>query len=115
MAEKNIFEKIRDHEIPSEIVFEDEVVLAFRDVNPQAPVHVLVIPKRYWSGFPEVKDADEGAVGAFMARVARVAAELGLEKDGYRIVFNSGRHGQQSVDYIHAHILGGRQMGWPPG
>lgn len=115
MAEKTIFEKIRDREIPSDIVYEDEVALAFRDVNPQAPVHVLVIPKSKVTGFPDLKNGDGGAIGAFLQRVSRVAAQLGLEGDGYRIVFNSGRHGQQSVDYLHAHILGGRQLGWPPG
>ncbi|HUX52100.1 MAG TPA: histidine triad nucleotide-binding protein [Spirochaetia bacterium] len=115
MPEKTIFEKIRDKEIKSEIVFEDDVAIAFKDVNPQAPVHVLVIPQQKLTGFPELKNADPSFAGAFIARVARVAGELGLEKDGYRIVFNSGKNGQQSVDYLHAHIIGGRQMGWPPG
>jgi histidine triad (HIT) family protein len=115
MAEKTIFEKILDREIPSEAVFEDEMVYAFRDVNPQAPVHVLVVPKKKLTGFADLKNADPEATGRFMQRVALVADRLGLEKDGYRIVFNHGKNGQQTVEYIHAHILGGRRMAWPPG
>ncbi|WP_455382879.1 histidine triad nucleotide-binding protein [Salinispira pacifica] len=115
MPERTIFEKIIDKEIPSEAVFEDDSVYAFRDINPQAPVHVLVVPKTRFTGFADLKSADAQVIGTFMQRVARVAEQLGLEKEGYRIVFNHGRHGQQSVDYIHAHILGGRQLGWPPG
>lgn len=115
MAEKSIFEKIRDREIPADIVHEDDSVVAFRDINPQAPTHVLVIPRQKISGFPELKTADEAAVGKFLRRVAEVAAGLGLESNGYRIVFNSGRDGQQTVDYLHAHILGGRRLEWPPG
>ena len=115
MAEKTIFEKILDKEIPSASVYEDDSVYAFRDIDPQAPVHVLVIPKKKLSGFAELKNADPAAVGMFMQRVALIAERLGLEKDGYRVVFNHGRNGHQTVDYIHAHILGGRQLGWPPG
>ncbi len=116
MPEKTIFEKILDKEIPSESVFEDEKVYAFRDINPQAPVHVLVIPKSKLTGFADLADRRiSGVVGRFMQEVARIAEKLGLEEDGYRIVFNQGKHGQQTVAYLHAHILGGRQMSWPPG
>ena len=110
-----IFDKILAGEIPSQKIYEDEFVLAFRDVNPQTPIHALVIPKKKVARFEEYKDSDPIEVGQFFTRVARVASELGLEKRGYRIVINNGADGQQSVDYLHAHILGGRQLAWPPG
>ena len=110
-----IFDKILLGDIPCQKIFEDEFVLAFRDVNPQAPTHVLVIPKKKVERFEEYKSADPAEVGEFFTRVAQVASELGLEKRGYRIVINNGSDGQQSVDYLHAHILGGRQLAWPPG
>lgn len=115
MGNLTIFDKILAGAIPCEKVFEDENVLAFRDINGQAPVHVLVIPKKKVARFESYKDADVLEVGAFFVRVAKVAAELGLEKRGYRVVINNGQDGQQSVEYLHAHILGGRQLGWPPG
>ncbi len=115
MAEKTIFEKILAGEAAAQVVHEDEHVLAFRDVNPQAPVHVLVIPKRKLASFDELADTDRDEVGAFVQAVSRVARLLGLRGPGYRVVFNCGRHGQQTVGYLHAHVLGGRQMKWPPG
>ncbi len=113
--EETIFDKILAGTIPSAKVYEDEDVLAFRDVNPQAPTHVLVIPKKRAVNFTELKDRDEEEVGRFFQKAARVADKLGLDEEGYRVVINSGRHGQQTVAYLHAHILGGRQMNWPPG
>ncbi len=110
-----IFDRILAGEAPADVVADDEHLLAFRDINPQAPVHVVVIPKRKVRSFAELGRLDAAAVGAFMQGVARVAAELGLEERGYRVVFNCGRHGQQTIDYLHAHILGGRQLRWPPG
>lgn len=115
MAEETLFDKILAGEIPSEGVYEDEDVYAFRDINPQAPTHVLVIPRKKLTSFIEVQKADAETVGRFMKSVSKVATELGLDEDGYRVVFNSGSDAQQSVEYIHAHILGGRQLGWPPG
>lgn len=115
MNEMTIFDKILSGDIPCQKVFEDEHVLAFRDINGQAPVHVLVIPKKRVARFESYKDADASEVGAFFVRVSRIAADLGLEKRGYRIVINNGPDGQQSVEYLHAHILGGRQLAWPPG
>ena len=114
MAEDTIFDKILRKEIKSDIVYEDETVLAFRDINPQAPVHVVVIPKRKAAGFDRLGDLTPEETGRYMAGVARTAEKLDLS-DGYRVVFNVGKHGQQTVAYVHAHILGGRQMGWPPG
>lgn len=110
-----IFDKILAKEVPANVVYEDEWVLAFRDINPQAPVHVVVIPKRKLERFAELKDRDAVEVGEFFKRVSKIASELELEASGYRVVINNGRDGQQSVDYIHAHILGGRGLNWPPG
>jgi histidine triad (HIT) family protein len=115
MPEETIFDKILKNEIPAQVVFEDDDVLAFRDINPQAPTHVLVIPKTKWTSFAELQDADELAVGRFMKKVSLVASHIGLSESGYRVVFNHGRDGQQTVDYIHAHIIGGRSLVWPPG
>lgn len=110
-----IFDKILRKEIKADIVHEDEWVLAFRDVAPQAPTHVLVIPKRRVARFQELKAQEADVVGQLFKGVATVAAKLGLETNGYRVVINNGRDGQQTVEYLHAHILGGRGLNWPPG
>ncbi|MFK7823681.1 MAG: histidine triad nucleotide-binding protein [Oligoflexales bacterium] len=110
-----IFDKIIAKQIPAEIVYEDDWVLAFKDVNPQAPIHVLVIPKKKISGFSSLTDYDTIAGGEFLKRISQVANQLDLDPEGYRVIFNQGKHGQQSVSYIHAHILGGKQLSWPPG
>jgi histidine triad (HIT) family protein len=110
-----IFDKILAGQIPANVVYQDDWVMAFRDVNPQAPTHVLVIPKKRCARFEELKTKDAVDVGEFFKRVSHVAEKLGLEKDGYRVVINNGKHGQQTVEYIHAHVLGGRQFHWPPG
>ena len=115
MTRDTLFDMILAGEIPADKVFEDDDVLAFRDINPQAPTHVLVIPKKRVSRFAELRERDPGDVGRFFAGVSRVAADLGLDADGYRVVVNNGRDGQQTVEYLHAHILGGRPMTWPPG
>ncbi len=110
-----MFDRILRKELPSEIVFESDHVLAFKDLNPQAPVHVLVIPKKKISSFNVISDLSAREIGLFFQGVSLVAQKLGLAESGYRIVLNCGRHGQQTVDYLHAHILAGRQMTWPPG
>lgn len=115
MSTDTVFEKILRGEIPADKVYEDDVVFAFRDIDPQAPTHVLVIPKQKQRSFTDLQSADTGWVGSFMQGVARVASQLGLDDSGYRVVFNTGRDALQSVDYVHAHILGGRKMSWPPG
>ncbi|MFP4383000.1 MAG: HIT domain-containing protein [Spirochaetia bacterium] len=112
--EKTIFEKIIDGEMDGDIVYQDDDVMAIRDIQPQAPVHVLVIPKKKIKDFASLKSVEKEYIGTFMQKVAGVAENLNLER-GYRIVFNVGEHGQQSVLYLHAHLLGGRQMEWPPG
>ena len=111
---KTIFKRIIDKEIPAKIAYEDEQCLAFHDVSPQAPTHVLVIPKREIASLEQLTDADAALVGHLWQVIPRLARELGLA-DGYRVVVNCGPHGGQSVDHLHFHILGGRQMGWPPG
>ena len=113
--EDTIFDKILRREIPAKIVYEDEHVLAFHDIQPQAPIHILVIPKRKKEGFQTFSTACENEVGIFVVAIAKVASKLGLDTDGYRVVFNQGQNGQQTVNYVHAHILGGRMMKWPPG
>ncbi|MBN2657053.1 MAG: histidine triad nucleotide-binding protein [Spirochaetales bacterium] len=113
--EETIFDKIIKKEFPADVVYEDDSILAFRDINPQAPVHVLVIPKKKVASFNDLKERPVDETGAFLRGVSRVAVELGLADDGYRIVLNCGSNGQQTVEYLHAHILGERQMSWPPG
>ncbi len=113
--EPTIFDKILSGDIPADKVYEDENVLAFRDINPQAPVHVLVIPKKRAERFSELPGRSSEEVGILFQSAAKVATELGLDESGYRIVVNNGKHGQQSVEYLHVHILGGRQLQWPPG
>lgn len=116
MPESNcIFCRIARGELSSQIVHEDERAVAFRDVNPQAPLHLLVIPRRHVISLAEL-DGEEAELSAHLLRVvARVAREQGLEERGYRVVANVGEHGGQTVDHLHFHVLGGRRMTWPPG
>jgi len=109
-----IFGKIIRKEIPAKIVYEDETVLAFHDVAPQAPTHVLLIPKQPLAMMQDATEADAPMLGHLMVTAAKVAQQLGLE-NGYRLVVNNGREGAQSVFHLHVHLLGGRQMRWPPG
>ncbi len=109
-----IFTKIIDKQIPAAIVYEDDLCLAFRDINPQAPTHVLVIPKREIASIDALTADDATLVGHLFVVVRRIAADLGLS-DGYRTVINCGRHGGQTVDHLHIHVLGGRSLSWPPG
>ncbi len=114
MAE-TIFSKIIRKEIPADIVFEDEECLAFNDINPQAPTHVLVIPKKPIREVAEMGDEDVPLIG-HLVKVARdIAAQRGLHESGYRLVVNSGAAAGQTVWHLHVHLLGGRTMSWPPG
>jgi histidine triad (HIT) family protein len=115
IMEVTIFDKILSGEIPSNKVYEDEDVLAFHDVNPQAPIHVLVIPKKKVATFTELKDRPTIDSGVLFQKTALIADKLGLDDEGYRIVVNCGENGNQEVAYLHAHILGGRKLTWPPG
>ncbi len=109
-----IFGKIIRGEVPAKIVHDDDQCLAFHDVAPQAPVHVLVIPKKLLTSLAEATAADADLLGHLVVVATQLARSLGLT-DGYRLVVNSGRDGGQSVDHLHVHLLGGRQLGWPPG
>lgn len=109
-----IFGRIIRKEIPARIEHEDVLCLAFHDVAPQAPVHVLVIPKKPIPSLAEAQDDDERLLGHLVLVATRLARKLGLG-DGYRLVVNCGRDGGQSVDHLHVHLLGGRSLGWPPG
>ncbi|XP_069482839.1 uncharacterized HIT-like protein Synpcc7942_1390 isoform X2 [Ambystoma mexicanum] len=109
-----IFSKIIDRSIPAEIVHEDEKCLAFRDANPQAPVHLLVIPKTPITRISDVSDADTQLLGHLLVVASQMAKKEGLS-EGYRLVINDGKHGAQSVYHLHIHLIGGRQMTWPPG
>ena len=112
---KTLFEKIIAREIPATIVYEDDLVLAFRDIKPQAPTHVLIIPKKPIPRMAEAKPQDQQVLGYLLLKAAEVAAKLGLKLGGYRLVINSGPDAGESVPHLHCHILGGRQMTWPPG
>jgi histidine triad (HIT) family protein len=111
---ETIFSKIIRREIPADIVYEDNLALAFKDINPQAPVHILVIPKQPLARLSEAESQDHALLGHLLLTAKRVAAQAGLE-NGYRIVINDGADGGQTVNHLHLHILGSRPMQWPPG
>ena len=111
---ETIFSKIIRREIPADIVYEDELTLAFRDISPQAPTHILVIPKKIIPSLAHAEDDDQALLGHLLATVKKVAAQESLD-NGYRVVINTGRDGGQTVNHIHLHILGGRSLKWPPG
>jgi len=114
MSEKTIFKRIIDGEIPARIVYQDDRCLAFHDIAPQAPTHVIVIPKKEIASLNDVNEADAALVGHLLVVVARLADELKLD-GGYRVVANCGPDAGQSVDHLHFHLLGGRALKWPPG
>ncbi|NOY30378.1 MAG: histidine triad nucleotide-binding protein [Planctomycetes bacterium] len=111
---KTLFQKIIDREIPAEIVYEDERCLAFHDVQPQAPTHVLLIPKKPIESIDRIAEEDADLLGHLWLTIGKLASELQLA-GGYRVVINCGDDGGQTVDHLHFHILGGRAMTWPPG
>ncbi|MEC7881482.1 MAG: histidine triad nucleotide-binding protein [Verrucomicrobiota bacterium] len=113
--EKTLFQKICDKEIPADIVYEDDQVLAFRDISPQAPTHVLLIPRKAIPRVNEAKAEDQMLLGHILLKAAEVARNIGLEENGFRLVINNGRDGGESVPHLHCHILGGRALQWPPG
>jgi histidine triad (HIT) family protein len=115
MAEDCLFCKIAAGEIDSEIVHEDDRCVAFRDINPQAPTHILVIPRRHIDGIATAQADDQELLGHLLLTVAEVAEDEGLADDGYRTVINWGRDGGMEVAHLHIHVLGGRAMSWPPG
>jgi histidine triad (HIT) family protein len=110
-----LFEKIIAREIPATIVSEDERCVVLQDINPQAPVHLLVIPKKPLPRMAEATAEDEALLGHLLLVAGRMAEESGLGKSGYRVVINNGRDGGESVPHLHVHLLGGRPLRWPPG
>lgn len=110
-----LFARIVAGEIPADKVYEDEHVVAFRDIHPQAPVHVLLVPRKPLVNIADAGPDDALLLGRLLLAAAEVARRLGLETDGYRVVTNIGENGGQSVYHLHLHLLGGRSMGWPPG
>ena len=110
-----LFCKIIDRKIPASIVYEDDRVLAFNDINPQAPTHVLVIPKRHIPTLNDLEPEDDSIAGELVRRAGAIAKERGISAAGFRTVFNSGPAAGQTVFHIHLHLLGGRNMTWPPG
>lgn len=114
MADKTIFKRIIDREIPAEILYEDELCLAFWDVDPKAPVHVLLIPKREIPAVADLAEDDQPLAGHLLLVAAKLARQLELN-NGYRLVINCGPDAGQAVNHLHLHLLGGRPLGWPPG
>lgn len=110
-----LFERIIARQIPADIVYEDDLVFAFRDINPQAPVHILLIPKK---AIPRLNNAnleDQPVLGHLLLKAPEIAEKAGLGESGYRLVINNGRDAGETVPHLHCHILGGRPMAWPPG
>jgi histidine triad (HIT) family protein len=112
---KTLFEKIIARQIPATIVYEDDKVLAFRDIKPQAPVHVLIIPKKPIPRIAEANSEDHEVLGYLLVKAAAVAKQMGLAASGFRLVFNNGPDAGEAVPHLHCHIIGGRRMSWPPG
>lgn len=114
-APDTLFGKIIRREIPADIVYEDDLALAFRDIHPQAPIHILVIPKKAIPKLADAQTEDQSLLGHLLLTAKTVAEQQGLKDDGYRVVINTGKDGGQTVYHLHLHILGRRAMGWPPG
>ena len=112
---KTIFDKIISREIPSNIVYENDNYLAFKDINPQAPIHVLIIPKKRISTINDLDQNDAYIVGEMIIIAKNIAKDYSIDQDGYRLVFNCNNYGGQTVYHIHLHLLGGRKLTWPPG
>jgi len=110
-----IFKKIIDKEIPADIVYEDDLCLAFKDIDPIAPTHILIIPKKEIPSMAEASQDDEGLLGHLLVTASRIAKDQGISDSGYRLVANTNSEGGQEVSHLHIHLLGGRQMTWPPG
>ncbi len=112
---QTLFERLISGELPTKVIYQDELVFAFPDINPVAPTHVLVVPKKPIPRIAEAKEEDQVVLGQLLLKAASVAEMLGLEKTGYRLVINNGRDGGETVPHLHCHILGGRTLRWPPG
>jgi len=114
MSQETIFTKIINREIPADIIYEDDHSLAFKDINPQAPFHALIIPKQAIATINDVTEENSHLVGHLYVVAAKLAKQLNFSDDGYRVVMNCNEHGGQTVYHIHLHMLAGKEMGWPP-
>ena len=110
-----LFCNIVNKKIPSELIFEDDRIVAFNDINPQAPIHILIIPKEHFASLNDVPEEKTDILGHILARARQIAQNIGIQESGYRIVLNTERDSGQEVYHIHFHLLGGRRMTWPPG
>jgi histidine triad (HIT) family protein len=117
MSEKTIFQKIIDREIPAPLVYEDDLVAAFNDIQPQAPVHILIVPKKLISRVGEAQPEDQATLGALLLAAGKIANKLGIQdrSQGFRLVINHGKDAGESVPHLHVHLLAGRPLDWPPG
>ncbi len=112
---KTLFEKIYDGEIPADIVYRDSICCAFRDISPQAPTHILIIPRKAIPRIGEATVADQEILGHLLLTAGKIARDLGIDQTGFRTVINHGSHGGETVPHLHVHLLGGRPLTWPPG
>ena len=110
-----LFEKIIARQIPADIIYEDDLVLAFRDIKPQAPTHILIVPKRHIARISEAQPADAALLGHLLLKAAEIARTVGVGETGFRLVINNGPDGGETVPHLHCHIVGGRELAWPPG
>lgn len=117
MSDKTIFQKIIDQEIPAKLIYEDEHCAAFHDINPQAPVHVLIVPRRVIPRVGEAAASDQAVLGSLLLAAGKIAKQLGVDErsKGFRLVINHGADGGETVPHLHVHLLAGRSLGWPPG
>ena len=115
MEEETVFSQIIDKKIPAEILYEDEEVVAFKDINPQAPVHVLIVSRKKIPKLTAIKEDDTLLMGKMVVIAQKIASEQGLEEDGFRLLMNQGKFGGQTIYHLHFHLLGGRRLMWPPG
>lgn len=112
---ETIFDKIISRDIPAEIIYEDNNYLAFNDINPQAPIHILIIPKKRIPTINDIQLNDSDLIGGLFLAAKNIAIQKGIDEDGYRLVLNCNENGGQSVYHIHLHLIGGRKLSWPPG
>jgi histidine triad (HIT) family protein len=112
---KTLFEKIYDGEIPADVLHKDDLCCAFHDNSPQAPTHVLIVPRKPIARIAAASESDQPMLGHLLSIAAKLAVSLGIDSSGYRIVINNGSHGGETVPHLHVHLLGGRQLEWPPG
>jgi len=111
----SLFTKIINREIPADIIYEDGDIIAFNDINPQAPIHILIVPKKEIKTLNDLNESDKEIIGKLFIIAKNLAKKLNIDKKGYRTIFNCNEHGGQTVFHIHLHLLGGRQLAWPPG